>query len=306
METAVLTMVHTEHRLLKQWLHHYERIVGRSNMYVIAHGGDNEVMRLATGCQMIHAPRRRVDWRFDRLRFELINAYANYLLENYQCVIAGDVDELVFCDPQVSPNLLDYLAQFSDKPVVTPFGFHIVQQRDELSLNDEVSFLKQRRFAVPDSDYCKPIVAFQRPSWSRGYHASKHAPFLPDHLYMTHLRCVDAGIANDTAAKRQETANTAPNLGNKASQRFWKAHDVVFRRLRRRVNKAEAVELDDAIEAFKDDLRGNIAVNHAGRGGQSMTFSAGVTRVVHLPERFADFATQSEVKSDKSDGGHSP
>lgn len=60
MDTAVLTMVHSEHRLLQQWLLHYEPIVGRENMYVIAHGGDAEVYRIAQGCRMIYAAGARL------------------------------------------------------------------------------------------------------------------------------------------------------------------------------------------------------------------------------------------------------
>ena len=280
-------MVHKEHRLFRQWLLHYEPIVGRENMYVILHGGDPEIYRMAEGCRTIYAPRRKVDWRFDRQRFELLNTYANFLIGNYECVIGGDVDELVFCDPAVSDTLLDYLSTFRHHPILFTFGFHVVHHPDEPALDDRATALKQRRFAVPDSDYCKPLVTFQEPKWSRGFHATGHQPFLPDHLFMAHLRCVDAEIANDTAEKRKETATTSGNLGNTAKQRFWNAHDTIFRRLSRKVIKSQAKAFDEAAPDLIANLRSNIVSNHANRGGYSMQFVDIPAGVLRLPERFS-------------------
>lgn len=284
-------MVHKEHRLFRQWLLHYEPIVGRENMYVILHDGDPEIYRLAEGCRTIYAPRRKIDWRFDRQRFELLNTYANFLLGNYECVIGGDVDELVFCDPVASGNLLDYLSAFREHPVLFTFGFHLVHHPDEPALDDDKAALGQRKFAVPDSDYCKPLVAFKEPKWSRGFHATAHQPVLPGHLYMAHLRCVDAGIANDTAEKRKETASVSENLGNIAKQRFWNAHDTIFRRLSRKVIKAEAQAFDEATPNLIRHLQSNIVANHANRGGYSMLFSENPVGVLHLPERFSDIGS---------------
>lgn len=218
----------------------------------------------------------------------MLNTYANHLLGNYDCVIGGDVDELVFCDPAVSGNLLGYLSEFREHPVLFALGFHVVQHPDEPPLDDATHALQQRRFVVPDSDYCKPLVAFKEPKWSRGFHATGHRPVLPDHLYMAHLRCVDAGIANDTARKRKETAEASENLGNTAKQRFWNAHDTVFRRLARQVGKKPAVAFDEAAPDLVVNLRASVVENHANRGGFSMQFEDIGRDVLHLPDRFSD------------------
>ena len=73
-------MVHQEEAYLRIWLDYYGKMLGRENLYVITHGGDPAIVEMAEGCRLVYLPRFAVDGTFDLRRFEVLNAYANFLL----------------------------------------------------------------------------------------------------------------------------------------------------------------------------------------------------------------------------------
>ena len=288
MEIAVLTMVHREKPHLHQWLRHYEPLVGRENLYVLVHGGDPEIIEMLQGCRLIFVPRKVVDWRFNRSRFQLINAYTNFLLTNYDCVISGDVDELVFCDPAISNNLRSFITEHRDRPVLTTLGMHVAHTKDDLPLDPDVPVLRQRRVAMPDSLYSKPLIVFQEPRWTIGFHGSAHDPFLPAGLYMAHIRCADTGISDMIASHRKETQESEENLGNKVRQRYWGKHDLFCLRLRKAVSQQQVQDFDATITNLRENLQSNVEKNVAARGGKSVLFKDIEVPPLLFPERFSN------------------
>lgn len=287
MDIAVLTMVHSEVAYFKQWLEHYEPQVGRENLYVLAHGGHEEILDLAQGCRIIFVPRLNVDWKFNRLRFRLINAYADTLVNQYDCVIAGDVDELVFADPDVAPNLRNLIERNVGKPILTPFGLHICEDETDKGFDPSLHVLQQRNTGLADAQYCKPLVVFAEPRWSIGYHACKHEPNLVEGLYMAHLRCAFQNISIEVRESRVETFDAFENLGNQSRQRFWGKHQLVCSRMYKTVKKLERVKLDDHIADMRAQLMSNVVSNYASRGGKSVQFIEKPNKLFILPERFS-------------------
>lgn len=286
---AAMTMVHNERYFLQQWIAHYAPLVGRENLYVLVHGGEEDILQELAGCRVVYLPRRRIDWKFDRSRFAFLNAYADFLLQNYDCVIAGDVDELVFVDPDIASDLVTFVAGFQhlEVPVLTTFGFHLLNGDDGAAIDRARPVFGQRALAVADADYCKPLIAFQPPKWFRGYHSSGWAPYLPDGLYMAHLRCVDRGVAGEVAADRRETAASMSATKNQAHNRFWNHHDLFFKRMHRLVRQEDVRPFDECIHGLVAELRGNVVENHAGRGGKSVRFTSKELIPMRLPDRFA-------------------
>lgn len=294
---AAMTMVHNEQYFLQQWIAHYEPLLGRENLYVLVHGGEEGVLQELSGCRVIYLPRHRIDWKFDRTRFALLNAYADFLLQNYDCVIAGDVDELVFVDPDIAGDLVSYIEGFRhlEIPVLTTFGFHLLAGDDAVAIDRTRPVFGQRTIAVADADYCKPLIAFQQPRWFRGYHSSAWPPHLPDGLYTAHLRCVDRGVASEVAADRRETAAVMEETQNKAHNRFWHHHDMFFTRIHRLIRSKELMPFDESIHKLVTELRDNVVENHAGRGGRSLRFTSEKLIPMRLPKRFARVGEGSAV-----------
>lgn len=293
MDIAVMTMVHKEVAFLQQWIMHYEPLVGRQNLYILTHDGDEDVVRTAHGCRLIYLPRNKVDWKFDRLRFRLLNAYADFLLNNYDCVISGDVDELVFADPAIG-SIFDLIEENKENSIMTAFGMHLCEQPEDPSYNPDQPVLSQRTIAVADDQYCKPHIAFKEPKWTKGFHGSAHKPNLVDGLYMAHLKYAFKELSKDVSSLRKETFDQFDNIGNKSLRRFWGQSDMLTVRKYRELRGLEAVNLDECIHSLRDDLRSNVTSNYAKRGGLSLIFTAPPQNSIILPERFRDIPSVTQ------------
>lgn len=68
MKIAFFTMVWRDHWLLARWIAHNARLVPLRHLYVINHGGDLAVDRIAAGCNVIHLPRDEVTIDFTERR----------------------------------------------------------------------------------------------------------------------------------------------------------------------------------------------------------------------------------------------
>lgn len=283
MEIAVLTMVHNEADHLRAWIKYYEPLAGRENLYIIAHGGDENIVQIALGCRVIYLPRKKVDWRFDTLRMRVINAYAAYLINNYDCVVSGDVDELVFADPDVAPTLRDFIQLGHKEKVLTTFGFHLMCDGSEDGYNPLLVPTAQRNLAILDGHYCKPLICFAEPEWTKGFHSCMHGFSMPVGLYMAHTRCASLEIERSVAEGRKESVGGFDNLGSTHLQRFWERHDLVCVRRRRALQKSTIYELDDVIDMLRSDLRDGFT---NGRFAERAIFSPGQIRAIRLPERF--------------------
>ena len=287
---AALTMVHQEEAYFRLWLDHYGAILGRENLYVITHGGDPAIVGMAEGCRLIYLPRLSVDGNFDSNRFEVLNSFANYLLSQYDGVIAGDVDELVFVDPALGVSLVEFAEQHrSASPALRAFGFNVFEREGDAPLDPGRKVLAQRRHVRCEQDYCKPLIVFSRPGWSVGYHAVPGQPYLPDGLYLAHLHYVSAGLVADIAGQRAETLAENPQIHDARAFRakWWSSRAKHARDYMRLMSSRPVEEFDDRIGELLDELRGTVVQSRwGGRGYTQMAFRQRQDYVLRLPERF--------------------
>lgn len=295
MRFAALTMVYDEAVFLKIWLDYYTAQVGRENVYVIRHGDAKSVDSLLEGINTIYLPRHRIDWRFDKLRFSLINAYAQNLVNNYDGIIAGDVDEIVFVDPNLNQSLSEFMVLHRDHPVLNVLGFHIVSEDGAPELIPGQPLFAQRNCGFVDQMYCKPLVAFEDPVWSKGYHASAHAPFVPQGLYMVHLRCVSRAINQEIALSRRESVKESSNIGeSKSRQKWWLNYDNSCLSLCNAAKRQTGLEFDACVDEIRAELSANVVKNFGGRSGLSMLLpNHNLRDKLLLPDRFETVAIQT-------------
>jgi hypothetical protein len=288
---AALTMVHEEEVYFRLWLRHYGAMLGRENLYVITHGGESAITKMAKGCRLVYLPRDVVDGNFDASRFEVLNAYANFLLTQYDGLIAGDVDELVFVDPALGVSLVDFAEQHrAAAPALRAFGFNVFERSGEPPLDLNQPILSQRRHVRCEQDYCKPLVVYSRPQWSVGYHAVRGQPYLPTGLYLAHLHHVSTGVLTSIAEQRAETLAFNPQIRSSRAFRasWWGRRAKYGREYLRQMSEKPVEDFDDRIGGLVEELRANTVQSRwGGRGYTQMAFASQQDYVLRLPERFA-------------------
>jgi hypothetical protein len=288
---AAMTMVHRETASFSLWVKHYGGLFGRENLYVLAHGGDEEIVELARGCRIIYLPRNSVDGRFNILRFGMLNAYANFLIGQYDCVVAGDVDELVFVDPALGVSFIDFMEeQRKSHGILRVFGLNIFERAGEDPIDFSRPVLGQRRHARCEDDYVKPLVVFREPAWTVGYHAAPGDAVLPDGLYMAHLHHFSKALTEETARQRAETLEANPQIKDARAfrQKWWGDRMQQSRRYLKNMSRMPVEDLDDKIGGLVEELRGNVQQSRwGGKGYKQMRFNEHPSYVLRLPERFA-------------------
>jgi hypothetical protein len=120
MKICALTMVYRDHWALSQWYMHYGRLLGFENLYVIAHGRDDEISEICPNAKVVTIPRDNLD-RFDGVRSEILNEFQISLTQTYDWIIRTDADELVCLDPN---HYSSFQALFSKRwgPAVFALG----------------------------------------------------------------------------------------------------------------------------------------------------------------------------------------
>lgn len=194
---CAVTMVKDDHFFLKKWMQYYGGQLGVANLFVIAHGDDQEVVRLAQSANVIRIPPRRGETvgvpSFDADRFHLINNISNGLVRYFDYVITVDVDEIIVVDPKLEVGLREYLATDHQASTITPVGLDVFHKRSvEEPLDQSQPILSQRRYCKVEPLYCKPAITRVEIKRSKGNHASddKVLRFGPD-LYLFHLKWID-------------------------------------------------------------------------------------------------------------------
>jgi hypothetical protein len=182
---------------LKKWISYYGRELGEENLFVYLDGEDQSLPYDTGKVNVI--VRKRVSQEVtvaDRTRIGFLNEQAHKLLEKYDLVIGGDADELLVVDPKVGKSLVEYLSTAKCKPCISGLGIDVGQHlKEELPIDDTKPFLSQRKYALMDSQYTKPVVVSERVHWGAGFHRVKGRNYRIDkNLYLFHFGSVDEGI----------------------------------------------------------------------------------------------------------------
>ncbi len=199
---AVLTMVKDDHFFLERWVGYYGGLFGRAALYVVSHGGDAEVARIAEGCNIIAIP-GHFDDSFDARRWRLLNSMVAGLRQYFDFVICGDVDEFVVVDPKTGMDLPEFLSR-RGRVVITPIGLEVVHLRDqEPGPVGPDGFLAARRHCRYSSYFSKPCIVGKPTTLSRGGHYAREPELKAfRNLYLFHMKYADHDLYQQTLRKR--------------------------------------------------------------------------------------------------------
>lgn len=205
---AAVTMVYQDHFFLERWIRYYEAQIGRENLYILRHGHDSEIDRIAEGANIIHVPNLPDKNRLDRERWGMLSHFASGLTLYYNWVLTNDVDEIVAVDPAIGDSLPDYLNKKFETGaprVISPFAIEIIHtpasEKDPI-LPDRPVLERRRNFRI-NSNYAKPCIIRNRIRFSIGGHGSNFEKVLLDpNLFLFHLRYVDDKISRQRLESR--------------------------------------------------------------------------------------------------------
>lgn len=227
MRIAFLTMVWRDYWLLEKWVRHNSSVVPRSQLYVINHGGDPEVARIAEGCNIIAVPREDLTIDLTRRRWDLLGGITNGLLAFYDRVIVTDVDELILYTGNREGGLIAHLAAKSvSGSALSPVGLNLIPTPQD-GTDADAPVLANHPHALLSAKYTKPCVAAERVVYTVGGHGLIRGAFEIDpELVMVHLHYVTPDYAERMAARREIVAET--RASNDASEapldmggRYW-------------------------------------------------------------------------------------
>lgn len=207
---AAVTMVYQDHFFLERWVRYYSAQIGRENLYILRHGKDPEIDRIAEGANIIHVPNLPDKSRLDRERWGMLSQFASGLTLYYNWVLTNDVDEIVALDPDIGHSLPDYLNGLFEAgapQVISPFAVEVIHtpaSEPDPILPDRPILERRRNFRI-NSNYAKPCLTRNRIKFSIGGHGSNMQNVTLDpNLYLFHLRYVDDTISRQRLTARRQ------------------------------------------------------------------------------------------------------
>lgn len=258
---AAVTMVKGDHEFLSRWIGYYGPLIGRENLYVLRHGPDPEIDRIAKGANIVHLPDTGDKSGFDRRRWATLSQFTSGLTLYYNWVLCTDVDEIVAPDPATGQRLPDYLdslfASGQAPRVISPFAIEIVHtpaSEPEPILPDRPILSVRRNFRL-NSNYAKPCITRGRITFSIGGHGSTTRDVTLDpRLFLFHLRYMDDRLsrARLTARKAWVEQKSGPLAEGARGGSTWHQGTESFEALSQLVPVEERAEFPDFVQKMRE------------------------------------------------------
>lgn len=195
---AVITSVRNDRMFTKKWIDYYSAQFGAQSLFMVLDGFDQAVPDPAFGINTIRVPfiARHVV-KGEKSRAARASHLAAALFENYDIVIAVDIDEFLVVDPSLGVGLRDYLSGIEGHASVSGLGIDVIEKSSvEAALQTDWGFLEQRSFGILSHRYTKPAVAFQAVRWGSGQHRVKGQNFHIDpNLFIFHFGNADRAMS---------------------------------------------------------------------------------------------------------------
>lgn len=286
---AAVTMVKGDHVFLDRWLRYYGGLIGRENLYILRHGPDPEIDRMARGANIIAIPDPADKSGFDRRRWSALSNITSGLTLYYNWVICGDVDEIVAPDPATGLNLPQYLDRISTRGrpprVVSPFALEIVHTpaSEPDPLRHDAPILSVRRNFRVNTNYAKPCLTRQRIRFSIGGHGSniRHVTLDPQ-LFLFHLRYMDDALSRERLMARRDwiEQKDGPRPEEQTGGSTWWQGTKGFDHLSRMTPVAEQSDFPEIVTRMRDGRM-------AAKTGNWFFGNHRSRELYRLPERFA-------------------
>jgi len=222
MRIAFLTMVWRDYWLLQKWISHNEKVVSRRDLFVLNHGGDPEIDRIAAGCNVIHVPRDELTMDLTKRRWRLIAGVSAGLLAFYDRVICTDVDEIVVYVGDKGGLIAHLEASPNDCAALSPVGLNLIPTPAD-GTAEGGTVLGNHPHGLLSARYTKPCIIAEPVEYTVGGHGLMNGRFRIDpDLLLFHLHYVTPDYAERMAARQDIVAQSRAH-GDAAGMpgRFW-------------------------------------------------------------------------------------
>ena len=222
MRIAFLTMVWRDYWLLEKWIAHNEKVVSRRDLFVLNHGGDPEIDRIAAGCNVIHVPRDDVTMDLTKRRWRLIAGVSSGLLAFYDRVICTDVDEIIVYVGDKGGLIAHLEASPNDCAALSPVGLNLIPTPAD-GTDEGATVLGNHPHALLSARYTKPCIIAEPVEYTVGGHGLMNGRFRIDpDLLLFHLHYVTPDYAERMAARQEIVAQSrARSDAAEMPARFW-------------------------------------------------------------------------------------
>ncbi|MBQ2025158.1 MAG: glycosyltransferase family 2 protein [Paludibacteraceae bacterium] len=193
-EIAAITMARNDSFYLNKWITYYGKELGEENLYIFLDGKDQEIPANAGKAHVVLCEHKEEEMTAgDRTRIAFLNQQSAELLKKYDLVIGGDADEYLVVDPKTNCSLKEYLSKITIKNSVSGLGLDVGHNlKEEKPIDPQKPYLSQRRYALLDSQYTKPVVKARPIRWGAGFHRTKNHNYKIDkNLYLFHFGSFD-------------------------------------------------------------------------------------------------------------------
>lgn len=223
--TAVLTICRDDLFFLDRFVKYYGGLFGRDSVYVISHGDEADVRKIAQGCNIFPIPAVETN-KFTMLKSRTLNHLKDALRQWYTHVIVVDVDEFLVVDPSTGLDLRTWLDTAPDKTVYTAMGMEVLHMRSKEDAPVKDGILGPRMFAQVSLHYAKPCIISRPTKLARGGHYSEFEKLnLPDFLYLFHMKYCDYDVFADQLNRRATFVAEQQKHGEVRSNPQWFAKD---------------------------------------------------------------------------------
>lgn len=269
---AVITSVRNDRLFTRKWIEYYSAQFGAQSLYMILDGFDQEVPDPAFGINVIRVPfRPRHVVKGEKSRAARASYLARSLFENYDIVIAVDIDEFLVVDPALGVDLKSYISGITGRKSLSALGIDVIEKGSvEAPLDLDQRFLEQRGFGIISHRYTKPAVAFRPLQWGSGQHRVKGQNFRIDpSLFLFHFGNADRALSG----ARLDDPDRA-KMG-------WTKHQIKREKLYEQIEQANPLDGDNAFAPAirrMTYVRPLFAINKPGRLPRN--------DVIRIPERF--------------------
>ena len=228
-KAAVFTIVHNEKDFLPIWYRHYLKSFHPHDIYILDHNSSDgstdayEVVKLNMPEVFNHS------WLLTT-----VQDFYKELCRDYEWVVFSEVDELII--HKEYENLQDYLNVISNGSMCSGLEvIHNFDEEKEIDLN--LSLLNQRRFARPNVNYNKILIANQPLEWSVGFHRCYNFDCSRDeNLILLHLRYLDYNLCYNRINYRLDVNFCPADAKNKLG---WQNNTQTLEEFRRNWPKIE-------------------------------------------------------------------
>ncbi|WP_170427033.1 hypothetical protein [Ruegeria arenilitoris] len=281
-------MVYDDYEFLPIWVKYWSQHVDGKCMYVIIHGSNRRLRRMARGCNVIEMRRPPPTPHMESERWHMLGHFVSALTVMHDSVLYTDVDEILTLDPNVGMNVSEYILN-SNADVTAPYGLEVIHREDQepLGFDPDKGVLEQRGLVRVNASFGKPSMVKAPIAWRRGGHfAFSEDIFVDTNLIAFHLRFFDIPLFRSRAVRRRQTTK-APKGKNNTPSRAWRASDQGIEDL---VASLNAMPIAGSLPEDRSSYRAKIEQSKHLITENGATFTKHKTHasaeLFQLPERF--------------------